>query len=772
MSEHFNYILPEQKLIALAVSFKWRVTTPEGVYPTGRIVLQNNAGGQWITPTPLDIDKEEGVFTTTYVRELRPFDKINIRIDSIPIDSVVEVWDVKVEKGNKATDWTPAPEDVQAEIDDAKQEALTAAGNAQNTANSLKNFTDTAFRDGIIDRSESVAIEKYKNSLNEAMAKAEASYNKVYTNTYLEGTAKTSLLNAKINLWGQRDTLLSAINTAISGGTTTPAQKTAVDNAFTSFNSLMSAFQSALEEANKAIQAKLDDLSTKKVNNIEIGGRNYFTSTTKLYCWKTDGSGSINLASRYIGGFSYNLPGGIETNLRIGSNSLWSGLWTMSFDIISSSPNASFTIDFGDTNLKSYTTHATSGARKHITYSANNTGTYRFFDIAFGAEITDVSIENLKIERGNKATDWTPAPEDIQYDYEAKIKNAADSISLAVYNKTLDELNPATEIKLTPSSIKLTVADDIATAKNAAISAAATDATTKANNAKNQAISVAATDATNKVNGLKADLSGTGIDIEAGILTLYSGVKGGNAGGKVIIAGDNFSVDANGKLKAVDGEFSGKITATSGVVGGFLIGPSSLVATNDDGEMLLSSDLIRFTGQYSEIAFGNNVLPMEANGDAINTPITITVNRPTPNQYVPYGNIGLWIDVTGVNQFDDAGMQYSGNNALYITRGTTVGFRPRVRRVNTSQTLSTLDTVIFCVAQSAKITLTLPTNAEDGQIYFIKKATSPDFVVTAGGRDYIMTNSSTKSITVSNKHLIILIYDKVNGLWMFGLANE
>jgi len=89
------------------------------------------------------------------------------------------------------------------------------------------------------------------------MAKAEASYNKVYTNTYLEGAAKTSLLNAKINLWGQRDTLLSAINTAISGGVTTPAQKTAVDNAFSTFNTLMAAFQNALEEANKAIQAKL-----------------------------------------------------------------------------------------------------------------------------------------------------------------------------------------------------------------------------------------------------------------------------------------------------------------------------------------------------------------------------------------------------------------------------------------------------------------------------------------------------------------------------------
>lgn len=204
---------------------------------------------------------------------------------------------IKLEKGNKPTDYSEAPEDVQAEINTAKQEALTAASNAQSTANSLKDFTDTAFRDGIIDRSESVAIEKYKNSLNEAMAKAEASYNKVYANTYLpEGTAKTALLNAKINLWGQRDTLLSAINTAISGGTTTPAQKTEVDDAFSDFNDLMAAFQNALEEANKAIQVKLEWFTA----NSQVGGSSLSGSISQYALgagWTRSGDTLSNLTT-------------------------------------------------------------------------------------------------------------------------------------------------------------------------------------------------------------------------------------------------------------------------------------------------------------------------------------------------------------------------------------------------------------------------------------------------------------------------------------------
>ncbi|SFL10185.1 hypothetical protein SAMN05216357_112132 [Porphyromonadaceae bacterium KH3CP3RA] len=228
--------------------------------------VQNNGSG---------FDISEGYVEKTFTTKTETKSIIlEFGSNTVITDFDVKIEDIVLVKGNKPTDWTPAPEDVQAEINDAKQEALTAAGNAQNTANSLKDFTDTAFRDGIIDRSESVAIEKYKNSLNEAMAKAEASYNKVYANTYLEGAAKTNLLNAKINLWGQRDTLLSAINTAIAGGTTTPAQKTAVDNAFATFNSLMSAFQNAIEDANKAIQVKLDAISKGYVDNLQIGGVN------------------------------------------------------------------------------------------------------------------------------------------------------------------------------------------------------------------------------------------------------------------------------------------------------------------------------------------------------------------------------------------------------------------------------------------------------------------------------------------------------------------
>jgi len=80
---------------------------------------------------------------------------------------------------------------------------------------------DGAFADGIITEAEALAIEKYLNTVKNTRAAVEATYNKLYANSYLEGEAKTGLLNAKISLFGAIDNLIAAINVAINDGQTT-----------------------------------------------------------------------------------------------------------------------------------------------------------------------------------------------------------------------------------------------------------------------------------------------------------------------------------------------------------------------------------------------------------------------------------------------------------------------------------------------------------------------------------------------------------------------
>ncbi|MBS1320323.1 MAG: hypothetical protein HP046_10455, partial [Parabacteroides sp.] len=93
-------------------------------------------------------------------------------------------------------------------------------------------------------------------------------YNKLYVNSYLTGTAKSGLLNAKVTLFGAIDNLLSAINSAISDGKTTVAEKNNVDSKFSLFNSAMSSFNTAVETANKAIQDTLKSYSDNAASNV------------------------------------------------------------------------------------------------------------------------------------------------------------------------------------------------------------------------------------------------------------------------------------------------------------------------------------------------------------------------------------------------------------------------------------------------------------------------------------------------------------------------
>ncbi len=155
------------------------------------------------------------------------------------------------------------------------KEAFTAASNAQASANQaqqsvsgLGSYIDGAFSDGIIQESEAKAIEKYINTVKTDKATVEATYNKLYVNSYLTGTAKSGLLNAKVTLFGAIDNLLSAINSAISDGKTTVAEKNNVDSKFSLFNSAMSSFNTAVETANKAIQDTLKSYSDNAASNV------------------------------------------------------------------------------------------------------------------------------------------------------------------------------------------------------------------------------------------------------------------------------------------------------------------------------------------------------------------------------------------------------------------------------------------------------------------------------------------------------------------------
>jgi len=173
----------------------------------------------------------------------------------------------------KLSEW----EDVSNLITQAHNTANTAvesAKNANTAIGNLNNYVNGAFADGIITEAEAKAIEKYINTVNNTKAAVEAAYNKLYTNAYLTGTAKTGLLNAKVTLMGSIENLISAINSAIADGRTTVTEKNNVDNKYATFNSAYADFNTAVEVANKAIQDKLKGYSDEYSQKFDefIGG--------------------------------------------------------------------------------------------------------------------------------------------------------------------------------------------------------------------------------------------------------------------------------------------------------------------------------------------------------------------------------------------------------------------------------------------------------------------------------------------------------------------
>ncbi len=126
------------------------------------------------------------------------------------------------------------------------------------------------FADGIITEAEAKAIEKYLNTVNTSKDSVTATYTKLYSNTYLDGAAKTGLKSAKDVLDSSISALISSINTAIADGKTTASEKADVDKKFAAFNTAMSSFESAVETANKYIQDKLKDYTDTATNQVKV----------------------------------------------------------------------------------------------------------------------------------------------------------------------------------------------------------------------------------------------------------------------------------------------------------------------------------------------------------------------------------------------------------------------------------------------------------------------------------------------------------------------
>lgn len=252
--------------------------------------------------------------------------------------------------------------------------------------------------------------------------------------------------------------------------------------------------------------------------------------------------------------------------------------------------------------------------------------------------------------------------------------------------------------------------------------------------------------------------------------TIIAGLVGGDI---PLFVGSNtpsnapFRVAKDGAFVATKADITGTINASSGTIGGFKIDESSLTATDSFGEMLLSSNLIRFTNNNTELYLGGNTWP-ESTGGALYGPIRTEVSRRAAGGTA--GNVGVYINVTGAALSDGTttAARQSGNHALYIPEGFITGFRLRNVRTSSNRTLTDMDSVVFSTATGV-ITLTLPSSPKQGQIYFIRKVGSGNVKLKRGNTQHrICTNSNSQNnteITLDWGKLWIILWDHMNSMW-------
>ena len=353
----------------------------------------------------------------------------------------------KIEEGNKATDWTPAPEDIDANIntvsvaaqaaqstaDAANLAANAAQADASNALNQLTNLTS----DSILSASEKPAQRQEWNIIS-----AEKAGIDTQATSFGITTEKTTYDNAFQVL----ATYLNAGTTWASGvpawlSDAALATNTTIVGA--TYRSNWQTFYTARTELLQAISTKAKALAdaaavtantaNTAINNLSIGGRNYFknsnfelSGTLSSYGYSTVNSATTGTDTtiKYLGtkslkitftdsvtgasGFSAGYAKKLSTQYTISGYVYCANATTV---VIRPASNSCGSL--GDKTISvpagvwmkfvhTFTTASDVVGQKFVMFLRNS------------ASMVDTwYFDNLKLEEGNKATDWSPAPEDV-----------------------------------------------------------------------------------------------------------------------------------------------------------------------------------------------------------------------------------------------------------------------------------------------------------------------------------------------------------------------
>ncbi|ATF31134.1 phage tail spike protein [Staphylococcus simulans] len=358
--------------------------------------------------------------------------------------------EIKLEKGTIATDYTQAPEDIQANIEKAQADATTASKAYADAQDALRKTEAQAYADGVVTEEEERAIADAQEKLEQAKVYADTTKAAAlaYTDEKLEPITSTqtkqstdikqlqdgiTLKADKTEITTMYDNNIKPLETKVNDNTAQLkvqadqiSSKVANSTYTADVNNIITRLNSADTQRTQLSNAINDRVTIKEytdnktattnqintaVNNVQVGGRNLLENSANI-------KKAINDTSNNYNQYWATLITSAHSKLQLGETI------TISFDVQMERGEilrvydtlTNYDFMFGEkvfTNLGNKKQRLSFTLPLVSTTKSSTVWNLSFYNNNNGDRFT---IENIKIEKGNKATDWTPAPEDVKAD--------------------------------------------------------------------------------------------------------------------------------------------------------------------------------------------------------------------------------------------------------------------------------------------------------------------------------------------------------------------
>lgn len=241
--------------------------------------------------------------------------------------------------------------------------------------------------------------------------------------TTIENKADSSTVTALSNKASELEQSLNGFKTTVSDTYATKTDLNIVDGKFANYSTTAQMNSAITQSANKITSSVSATYTTKtELNNLQIGGVNRFIKSTVTPNKYITATGIITDGGNY-----WDLTDYIDV-------SQWTHYIASGWTNLGNAPATCFY----DSNKKFISGVAGNNTSARYSLPIPTGAAYMRFSYAH------VDTDKLKIEKGTKATDYSPAPEDVN----AKFNNYATTASLDLYIKkdpTTGELKSAIE---------------------------------------------------------------------------------------------------------------------------------------------------------------------------------------------------------------------------------------------------------------------------------------------------------------------------------------